>query len=118
MGELHGGGQYLTFRVWMGREVLYAVEQNFAPPDAGGLAALNAGMTRPQSAPGGLALDFVREQIGGKPMITWAQMTPLPKEVVDRARAHALENAVLAAAGCGGRLMGRRDVRAWERVLG
>lgn len=79
-----------------GSEVLYAIEQGFTPPDANGLAGLREGITALQSAPGGLALDFVREQIGGKPMITRAQMTLLPKEIVDRVRAHALENAVVA----------------------
>lgn len=79
-----------------GSEVLYAIEQGFTPPDASGLAGLSEGITALQSAPGGLALDFVREQIGGKPMITRAQMTLLPKEIVDRVRAHALENAVVA----------------------
>ncbi len=79
-----------------GSEVLYAIEKGFTPPDAGGLAGLNGGVTPLQSAPGGLALDFVREQIAGMPMVTRAQMTLLPKETVDRVRALALENAVVA----------------------
>lgn len=79
-----------------GSEVLYAIEQGFTPPDVSGLAGLSEGITGLQSSPGGLALDFVREQIGGKPMITRTQMTLLPKEAVDRVRAHALENAVVA----------------------
>jgi len=79
-----------------GSEVLYAIDQGFTPPDANGLAGLKGGITSLQSAPGGLALDFVREQMGGKPMITRAQMTLLPKEIVDTVQAHALENAVVA----------------------
>lgn len=79
-----------------GSEVLFAFQKGFIPPDGTGLASLNGGLTGLQSAPGGLALDFVREQIGGKPMITKAQMTLLPKAVVDQVRAHVLENAVVA----------------------
>lgn len=79
-----------------GSEVLYAIEQGFTPPDTSGLAGLSEGITALQSVPDGLALDFVREQIRGQPMITRAQMTLLPRELVDRVRAHALENAVVA----------------------
>ena len=89
-----------------GSEVLYAIEQSFTPPDAAGLRALADGVTGLPSAAGGLALDYVREQIAGKPMITRAAMTLLPKAV--RGAAHsaaekqeemasrALENAVVA----------------------
>lgn len=92
-----------------GSEVLYAIENSFVPPNGPGLAALAPGMTALQSAAGGLALDFVREQIGGKPMITKAGMTPLPIEPVAgvmgvpterieelHEEAMALENAVVA----------------------
>ena len=88
-----------------GSEVLYAIEENFTPPDAAALQALPAGMTALPSTPGGLALDFVREQIGGAPMITRQQMTLLPQfrpqglseedRVMSRARASALQNAVV-----------------------
>lgn len=78
-----------------GSEVLYAIKQGFAPPDANGLGALRDGMTPLKSTSGGLALDFVREQIGGAPMVTKAQMTLLPKALTDRVRAQALENAVV-----------------------
>ncbi len=89
-----------------GSEVLYAIEQSFTPPDAAALGALAAGVTGLSSAAGGLALDYVREQIGGKPMITRAAMLLLPKAI--RGTAHgaaeereivasrALENAVVA----------------------
>ncbi len=87
-----------------GSEVLYAIEEGFTPPDEAGLLALPMGMTPLGSAPGGLALDFVRSQVDGKPMITRQQMTLLPQmrskgseeeRMLARARASALENAVV-----------------------
>lgn len=89
-----------------GSEVLYAIEENFTPPDLAGLIALSMGMTKLQSVPGGLALDYVRSMVGGVPMISKAQMTLLPQmaakvkgspeeQMIQRARAKALENAVV-----------------------
>jgi len=90
-----------------GSEVLYAIEEDFTPPDLAGLTALPIGMTKLQSAPSGLALDYVRSTVGGAPMITQAQMTLLPQlqtkakggsaeaQMIQRARAKALENAVV-----------------------
>jgi uncharacterized protein YukJ len=90
-----------------GSEVLYAIEEGFTPPDVAGLLALPMGMTKLQSEAGGLALDYVRSEIDGSPMISKAQMTLLPKanarakgsgaeeEMIQRARAKALENAVI-----------------------
>src|SRR5271168_4784946 len=90
-----------------GSEVLYAIVEDFTPPDLAGLTALQMGMTKLQSAPGGLALDFVRSTVGGAPMITKAQMTLLPQlqaqaqggsveaQMIQQARAKALENAVV-----------------------
>lgn len=88
-----------------GSEVLYAIEEGFTPPDEAGLLALPMGVTRLKSAPGGLALDFVRSQVGGRPMITREQMTLLPQmgakganeeeRMLNRARAAALQNAVV-----------------------
>ena len=88
-----------------GSEVLYAIEEGFIPPDEAGLLALPMGMTRLKSAAGGLALDFVRSQVGGRPMITREQMTLLPQmrskglseeeRMLNRARASALQNAVV-----------------------
>jgi uncharacterized protein YukJ len=88
-----------------GSEVLYAIEEEFTPPDLAGLMALPMGMTAVKSAPGGLALDYVRSTVGGAPMITKAQMTLLPQlqakgagveeQMILRARAKALENAVV-----------------------
>jgi uncharacterized protein YukJ len=90
-----------------GSEVLYAIEEEFTPPDLKGLQTLPMGMTALMSEPGGLALDFVRSTVNGQPMVTKAQMTLLPKtnakakgasaeeEMIQRARAKALENAVV-----------------------
>ena len=94
-----------------GSEVLYAIRQGFTPPDPGGLATLEDGITAVASAPGALALDFVRESIAGQPMITRAEMALLPiaesadlflrqamsADAADRTdAAHALQNAVVA----------------------
>jgi uncharacterized protein YukJ len=90
-----------------GSEVLYAIEEEFTPPDLAGLQALPMGMTTLTSEPGGLALDFVRSTVNGQPMVTKAQMTLLPQmkakvkgasaeeEMIQRSRAKALENAVV-----------------------
>ena len=90
-----------------GSEVLYAIEEGFTPPDLAGLMALPMGMTVLKSVAGGLALDYVRSTVGGVPMITRAQMTLLPQqgakakglsveaEAIQRAKARALENAVV-----------------------
>src|SRR5271154_4686536 len=90
-----------------GSDVLYAIVEEFTPPDLAGLTALPMGMTKLKSEPGGLALDYVRSTVGGAPMITKAQMTLLPKsgakakgasaeeQMIQQARAKALENAVV-----------------------
>ena len=87
-----------------GSDVLYAIEEGFTPPNESGLLALPMGMSRLQSAPGDLALDFVRSQVDGKPMITREQMTLLPQmrsagseedRLLNRMRASALQNAVV-----------------------
>jgi uncharacterized protein YukJ len=87
-----------------GSDVLYAIEENFTPPDEAGLLALPTGMTALKSAPGGLALDYVRSTVNGQPMITQKQMTLLPQLVsrgsedermMNRVRASALQNAVV-----------------------
>src|ERR1700733_3484458 len=62
-----------------GSEVLYAIEEGFAPPDLAGLTALPMGMTALKSVAGGLALDYVRSTVSGAPMITKTQMTLLPQ---------------------------------------
>lgn len=77
-----------------GSEVLYAVVEEFTPPDLAALTALPMGMTPLTSAPGGLALDFVREQINGEPMITQEQMTLLPKTPAKGAKGLSSEEAM------------------------
>ena len=90
-----------------GSEVLYAIVEDFTPPDLAELTALPMGMTALKSEPGGLALDFVRSTVSGAPMITKAQMTLLPEsdaqaktasaqdQMIQKARAAALQNAVV-----------------------
>ena len=87
-----------------GSEVLYAIKEDFTPPDEAGLFALPMGVTPLASSPGGLALDFVRSTVGDAPMITLAEMMLLPKlqsrglneedRMMNRVRASALQNAV------------------------
>jgi uncharacterized protein YukJ len=87
-----------------GSDVLYAIEENFTPPDEAGLLALPTGMTALKSVPGGLALDYVRSTVNGAPMMTLQQMTLLPQllskgseeeRMMNRVRASALQNAVV-----------------------
>ncbi len=59
-------------------EVLYAIVENFTPPNAEALLALPNGVTKLRSEPGGLALDYVRETTGNAPMITPDRMALLP----------------------------------------
>ena len=79
-----------------GSEVLYVITEPFTPPDPGALEALPAGVTAVASEPGGLALDFVRQEIDGVHLVTRGEMTLLPKPAVDAIAARALENAVVA----------------------
>jgi uncharacterized protein YukJ len=79
-----------------GSEVLYAIKQPFTPPDGAALAALPSGMTPLASQPNGLALDYVRERIGGQPMITLASLTLLPESAANERLAKALSDAVIA----------------------
>jgi uncharacterized protein YukJ len=104
-----GGGTFtvaVNIQSVDGSEVLYAIEENFTPPDLAGLTGLPMGMTRLQSVPGGLALDYARSMVGAVPMITKAQMMLLPQtpakvkgsaeeQMILRARAKALENAAV-----------------------
>ena len=88
-----------------GSEVLYAIKEGFTPPDEAGLLALPMGMSRLESAPGGLALDYVRSTVNGAAMVTRAEMTLLPmlrqqglseeERLMNRVRSSALENAVV-----------------------
>ena len=77
-----------------GSEVLYAILHNFTPPNPTALLALTPGVHTAASQPGSLALDFVRDQVSGKPMITLAQMTLLPKNIALTMAANPMLNAV------------------------
>lgn len=92
-----------------GSEVLYSIVNNFTPPDTAGLATVAQGITPVASQPGGLAFDFLRSMVNGKPLVTRKAMKLLPIAAVghsflhDHARtghadsaAHALQNAVVA----------------------
>lgn len=61
-----------------GSEVLFVIAQNFTPPDPASLLALGTGVTTLKRAPGGLALDYLREKIAGMPMVTKQEMSLLP----------------------------------------
>jgi len=78
-----------------GSEVLYTVDHAFTPPDPASLLALPTGMHALRSAPGGLALDFVRETIGGSPMVERSAMTLLPKSLPAGHRHNHLHNEVV-----------------------
>jgi uncharacterized protein YukJ len=78
-----------------GSEVLYVIDPAFTPPSAAGLLALRTGMTALPSAPGGLALDFVRQAVQGAPMVERAAMTLLPIRFPAGHRHNNLQNAVV-----------------------
>lgn len=59
-----------------GSEVLYAVEPNVTPPSP--LTVVASGIHAVPSKPGGLAIDFVRETVQGKPLVQRSQMALLP----------------------------------------
>ncbi len=123
-GKVVGGGKSVHYQITMqgqggpftaavniqstdGSEVLYAIVEDFTPPDEAGLLALPLGMHRLKSEEGGLALDYVRSTVAGEAMIAREQMMLLPKanekakggkgeeELLRRARTKALENAVV-----------------------
>ena len=77
-----------------GSEVRYAILDAFQPPDAAALAALTPGIQGVRSQPGGLALDYVRSQVNGRPMITLGQMALLPKGLALTPHANPMLNAV------------------------
>jgi uncharacterized protein YukJ len=77
-----------------GSEVLYTILNDFTPPNPAALLALASGMHALKSVPDSLALDFVREQIAGKPMVTRAEMTLLPEMEDRNDHATPLANAV------------------------
>lgn len=78
-----------------GSEVLYSVDHAFVPPDPAALIALPSGITPLDSAPGGLALDFVRETISGSPMVDQKTMTLLPLGYSATHRHNDLHNEIV-----------------------
>ena len=76
-------------------EVLYVVDHAFQPPDPSALSALKEGLTPLASKPGGMALDFVRSQINGEPMVTTDVMSLLPKSRKAGGRHNDLNNEVV-----------------------
>jgi uncharacterized protein YukJ len=78
-----------------GSEVKYLVNHAFTPPDPAALQALDMGMAALPSQPGGLALDFVRETIGGAPMVDENAMELLPISVPAGNPKNKLNNEVV-----------------------
>ena len=76
-----------------GSEVLYVIVNSFTPPSAGNLDQLASGITGLDRVAGGLALDYVREQIGSQPMVNRSDMTPLP--IPTQQPQDQLKNAVI-----------------------
>ena len=79
-----------------GSEVLYAIQQPCTPPDTAGLQAVAEGVTPVASEPGGLALDYVRDRVDGRPLLQRSEMAFLPKVSDGAVAARALQNAVVA----------------------
>jgi uncharacterized protein YukJ len=61
-----------------GSEVLYEINRTFAPPSPDALNELPSAFTPVDRVAGGLALDYVRQRIGGNFMVQRSDMTPLP----------------------------------------
>lgn len=77
-----------------GSEVLYVIYDPFVPPNPDLLNQLNIGITSVDRNPGGLALDYVREQAGGKLMVQQSDMSLLP--IPDQNPQDQLKNAVIS----------------------
>ena len=77
-------------------EVRYVINQDFTPPAPDQLLALPVGFTKLASQPGGLALDFIRSQVNGAPMVTEASMSLLPESQRAGTRENELNNAVVS----------------------
>ena len=78
-----------------GSEVRYAVDHGFVPPAPAALLALPTGVTPLESAPCGLALDFVRETVNGSPLVDRASMNLLPTSFTALHRHNDLHNEVV-----------------------
>jgi len=78
-----------------GSEVLYTVDHAFVPPDPAALLALAPGMHALDSAPGGLAIDFIRSTVAGQPMVEKSAMQLLPETFAAGSRHNDLNNEVV-----------------------
>jgi uncharacterized protein YukJ len=75
-----------------GSQVLYFINENFTPPDAGALDALATGMTQ-LTVQGNPAVDYVRSRANGQPIVTLAEMQLLP--LPGQSASSNLQNAVI-----------------------
>ena len=78
-----------------GSEVLYLVDHGFQPDNQADLLQLGTGLTALESAPGGLALDYVRSRVHGEPLVTRDQMSLLPMSFKAGSRRNDLHNEVI-----------------------
>jgi uncharacterized protein YukJ len=76
-------------------EVLYTVDHAFQPALPDQLLKLDMGVLALDSKPGGLALDYVRETIGGSPMVDRNLMSKLPISTPAGHRHNDLHNEVV-----------------------
>ncbi len=74
-------------------QVLYALHENWTPPDAAALGALPAGATGLASKDGNPAIDYLRSRANGQPLITREAMTLLP--LPGKTASQNLQNAVV-----------------------
>lgn len=74
-------------------EVLYAIDENWTPPDPSALLALPAGVTSLAGLDASPAIDYVRSTVDGEPLITRAQMADLP--LPGKTSSENLKNAVI-----------------------
>ncbi|HSY71853.1 MAG TPA: YukJ family protein [Alloacidobacterium sp.] len=73
-------------------QVLYFINENYTPPDAGLLDGLAVGMT-PLTAQRNPAVDYVRSVTNGQPIVMQAQMQLLP--LPGQTNSSNLQNAVI-----------------------
>ena len=74
-------------------EVLYKLDENWTPPDAGILEALPVGVTSLAGVDANLAIDYLRSRANGQPLVTREEMTSLP--LPGRGASQNLHNAVV-----------------------
>jgi uncharacterized protein YukJ len=75
-----------------GSQVLYFINENYTPPDAGLLDGLAVGMT-PLTVQRNPAVDYVRSVTNGQPIVMQAQMQLLP--LPGQTNSSNLQNAVI-----------------------